>query len=82
MEMAQTIKGLTTGGSLDVYELEGDEFKPEALMDLTKRIIENQASEFFTYNRTISFCGNCKKNWVGTLHKCPIMRVNEYTDNV
>ena len=71
MEMAQTTKGLTTGGSLDVYELEGEEFKAEALLDLTKRIIENQASEFFTYNRTISFCGNCKKNWVGTTHKCP-----------
>ena len=71
IEMAQTTKGLTTGGSLDVYELDGDEFNPEALLDLTKRIIENQASEFFTYNRTICFCGNCKKNWVGTLHKCP-----------
>jgi anaerobic ribonucleoside-triphosphate reductase len=71
VEMAQATKGLTAGGSLDIYELEDGEFKADALMDLTKRIIENSASEFFTYNRTVSYCGNCKKNWVGTLHKCP-----------
>ena len=71
VEMAQLTKGLTNGGSLDVYDLDGAEFKADALMDLTKRIIENGASEFFTYNRTVSYCANCKKNWVGTLHKCP-----------
>ena len=50
---------------------EGAEYKPEALMDLTLRLMENQSLEFFTYNRLISFCDNCKKNWFGTLHKCP-----------
>jgi len=71
VEMAQLTKDLTCGGSLDIYELESGEFKADALMDLTARIIENNASEFFTYNRTVSYCDNCKKNWVGTLHKCP-----------
>ena len=71
-EMAQTVKGLNAGGSLDILELEGAElFKPEALMDLTKQLVENSAVEFFTYNRIISFCENCHKNWLGTLHKCP-----------
>jgi anaerobic ribonucleoside-triphosphate reductase len=70
-EMAQAAKGLNAGGSLDILELEGAEFKPEALMDLTKQLIENSAVEFFTYNRIISFCENCHKNWLGTLHKCP-----------
>jgi anaerobic ribonucleoside-triphosphate reductase len=27
--------------------------------------------EFFTYNRKITYCSNCKKSWFGTLHKCP-----------
>jgi anaerobic ribonucleoside-triphosphate reductase len=40
-------------------------------MDLTMRLMENYALEFFTYNRLISVCDNCKKNWYGTLHKCP-----------
>ena len=71
LETAQKMKGLTAGGTLDIIELEVAEFKAEALMDLTKRIVENQPLEFFTYNRIISFCGNCKKSWFGTLHKCP-----------
>jgi anaerobic ribonucleoside-triphosphate reductase len=71
METAQKMRGLSAGGTLGIIELEGTEFKPEALMDFTKRLIENQCLEFFTYNRIISFCDNCKKSWFGTLHKCP-----------
>ena len=71
IELAKAFKGLTMGGSLDIFELEGDEFSADQLLDLTNRILENQASDFFTYNRAISFCDNCKKNWYGTLHKCP-----------
>src|SRR5208283_3957880 len=65
------MKGLNAGGALSILELWATEFKPEALMDLTRRLIENQSLEFFTYNRIISFCDNCKKSWLGTLHKCP-----------
>ncbi|MDR0372589.1 MAG: ArsR family transcriptional regulator [Nitrososphaerota archaeon] len=71
IETAQLLRGLSNGGSLDLYELEGDKFQAQALLDLSKRIIESQASEFFTYNRVISFCGNCKKTYYGTFHKCP-----------
>jgi ribonucleoside-triphosphate reductase len=72
VEMAHTTKGLLSGGSLDILELEGDgEYTADALLDLTQRLIDNQASEFFTYNRAGSYCGNCKKNYYGTLHKCP-----------
>ncbi|MCW4004008.1 MAG: ArsR family transcriptional regulator [Candidatus Bathyarchaeota archaeon] len=70
-EMAQTMKGLNLGGSLDVLELESAEYKPEALMELTRHLIENQATEFFTYNRQVSVCSNCQKSWFATLHKCP-----------
>ncbi len=71
LETAQKLKGLTAGGSLEILELEDSENKPEALMDLTCRLIEQGAVEFFTYNRTISFCDNCQKSYFGTLHKCP-----------
>ena len=70
IDTAQKFKGLNTGGSLSILELESCEVKPEALMDLTRRLIENQTLEFFTYNRVISYCDNCKKSWFGTLHKC------------
>jgi anaerobic ribonucleoside-triphosphate reductase len=71
LDMAQKMKGLSAGGTLDIIELDGVEVKPEALMDLTRRLIENQSLEFFTYNRIISYCDNCKKSWFGTVHKCP-----------
>lgn len=71
VEITHITKGLLAGGSLDVFELDCDEYQTDALMDLTKRVIENQASEFFTYNRALSYCGNCKKSFVGTMHKCP-----------
>jgi anaerobic ribonucleoside-triphosphate reductase len=71
LETAQKMKGLNAGGNLSIIELEGAEYTPEALMNLTMRLMENTAIEFFTYNRLISFCDNCKKNFFGTLHKCP-----------
>jgi len=71
LETAQKMKGLNAGGNLNIIDLENTEYKPEALMDLTLRLMENYSFEFFTYNRIISFCDNCHKNWSGTLHKCP-----------
>ena len=70
-ETTQKLKGLNAGGALSIIELGTAEYKAEALMNLTMRLIENQSAEFFTYNRIISFCDNCKKTWLGTLHKCP-----------
>ena len=71
LETAQKMKAISAGGTLDIIELEATEYKAEALMDLTHRLIENQYLEFFTYNRTVSYCSNCKKSWFGSLHKCP-----------
>jgi ribonucleoside-triphosphate reductase (formate) len=71
LETAQKMKGLNAGGSLAVIELGDAAFSAQALMNLTQRLIENQTLEFFTYNRNVCFCDNCKKSWFGTLHKCP-----------
>jgi len=71
LEQMKLLKGLTTGGSLDVFELVGNDFNVGALMDLTSRLIDNKNSDFFIYSRAISYCENCKKKWFGTLHKCP-----------
>jgi ribonucleoside-triphosphate reductase len=72
LELTQKLKGLSAGGSLEIVELDALEFKPEELLNLTHRLIEsNQPLEFFTYNRIITYCDNCKKSWFGTLHKCP-----------
>lgn len=71
LETAQRLGGLNAGGTLNIIELEEADYKPEGLLDLTRRLIENQTLEFFTYNRLISGCDNCHKNYYGTLHKCP-----------
>jgi len=71
LDTAKKMKGLNSGATLDIIELEESQCNPEVLMDLTRRLIENQSTEFFTYDRIISYCDNCKKNWYGTLHKCP-----------
>ena len=71
LETERKLKGLNAGGNLSIIELGGTEYKPEELMNLTKHLIENQALEFFTYNRIITYCDNCRKSWFGVLHKCP-----------
>jgi anaerobic ribonucleoside-triphosphate reductase len=71
LRMAQASEGLNAGGSLDVFELEDAEFKPEALLEFTRQLVEASATEFFTYNRIISYCASCRQNHHGTLHKCP-----------
>ena len=71
LETAKRWKGLNAGGNLSIIELEDTQYTPETLMNLTMRLIEIPFIEFFTYNRLVSFCDNCKKNWFGTLHKCP-----------
>jgi ribonucleoside-triphosphate reductase len=71
LEIEQKLKGLNAGGSLSIIELEEKEYKPEELMNLTRQLVEKQTVEFFTYNRRITYCNNCRKSWFGTLHKCP-----------
>ena len=71
LETAQRMNGLNAGGNLSIIELGVVEYSPESLLNLTMRLIENSPLEFFTYNRQISVCDNCKKNYYGTLHKCP-----------
>jgi anaerobic ribonucleoside-triphosphate reductase len=70
LEAMKRLRGLNAGGNISIIELENAEYQPVALMDLTRRLIENQTMEFFTYNRIISVCENCHKKWYGTLHKC------------
>ena len=62
---------LHVGGSLTVIELEEGERKVEELMSLTKHVTEDIGLEFFTYDRKLTYCANCKKSWSGLLHKCP-----------
>jgi len=71
LDDARKLKGASTGGSLNIIDLGETEYKPEALLALTLHLVQNQALEFFTYNRIVTYCSNCMKCWFGFLHKCP-----------
>jgi len=71
LAVEQKLSALHDGGSLTVVELGEVEHKPEELMSLTKQILENYGTEFFTYSRKMTYCTNCKRGWFGLLHKCP-----------
>ena len=71
LENAEKLKGLSNGGNLSVIELEQSEYKAEDLLNLTTQLVQTQTVEFFTYNRAMTYCSNCDKSWLGTLHKCP-----------
>jgi anaerobic ribonucleoside-triphosphate reductase len=71
LENEQKLKGLNAGGGLSIIELEDAAYKPEELMKLTEHLAKHRYLEFFTYNRVITYCDNCKKSWFGVLHKCP-----------
>jgi ribonucleoside-triphosphate reductase len=71
LENEQKLENLNTGGNLSIIELEEKQYTPEELLGITKQLVEKKTVEFFTYNRQITYCANCKKSWFGTLHKCP-----------
>jgi len=71
LDAQQTLKGLNSGSNLIVIDVNGSENKPEDLMKLSLSLMENKKTEFFTYNRAVTYCSNCRKSWFGNLHKCP-----------
>ncbi|MDH5754679.1 MAG: ArsR family transcriptional regulator [Candidatus Bathyarchaeota archaeon] len=71
LKVERKLRGLHAGGCLTVIELGKVEHNPDELMSLTKQIVENYGIEFFTYDRQLTYCVNCKRSWFGLLHKCP-----------
>jgi ribonucleoside-triphosphate reductase len=71
LEIEQKLQRSLIGGSLSVIELGEVEHKPDELVALTEQIVENGTLEFFTYDRKMTYCGNCRKSWFGLLRKCP-----------
>ncbi|MEM3728717.1 MAG: anaerobic ribonucleoside-triphosphate reductase [Candidatus Bathyarchaeia archaeon] len=59
------------GGNLTVLELREAEYAPETLFSFTKKFIEDYKLGFFTYNRNLTHCSQCRKSWFGTPQKCP-----------
>ena len=61
---------LNYGGCLYIIEVANVKCAEE-LFEITQKLVKNNWLEFFTYNRIISYCKNCKKGWLDALQKCP-----------
>lgn len=59
------------GGNLTVFELDEAEHAAETLFALTRRLVESYGVSFFTYNRNLTYCSQCRKTMFGAFHKCP-----------
>ncbi len=71
LDAERNIRGLNAGANLSIVELGELDVKPEDLAKLTQNLMENHKVEFLTFNRSVTFCQNCRKSWIGSLHKCP-----------
>jgi ribonucleoside-triphosphate reductase len=71
IQIESEISGLNAGGCLYIIDLVDVKFDYEELLNVTKKLIKYSWVEFFTFNRVISFCENCQKNWQKSIQKCP-----------
>ncbi len=71
LDLEQKLKTLNAGGHLTIIDMDAVEHKPEEMLKLTIHLMEKQAIEFLTYNRAVTYCASCHKNWFETLHRCP-----------
>jgi len=71
MSVEKEMRELLNGGSLTVLELGDTFYEPGELLSLSRKLVENYEVDFFTYNRNLTYCLNCKRSWFGLLNKCP-----------
>lgn len=70
-QVEHDFRSLLEGGSLAVIDLGIDPRTPDELLSLTMHVAENHLSGFFTFDRKLTYCSNCRKSWFGALAKCP-----------
>jgi anaerobic ribonucleoside-triphosphate reductase len=71
LDELKALKGWSSGGTLTAVEMNGSDIDPENLAKLTTSLMQNHGIEFFTYSRSVTYCGSCQKSWLGKLHRCP-----------
>jgi len=62
---------LTSGGHLALLQLADRERDPEELLSVTKEIVRTFEVGFYTFNKHLAHCANCKRTFNGLLAKCP-----------
>jgi len=62
---------LTPGGHLATIRVDNSEDSPEALLSITKEVVDAHTIGFYTYKTNLTYCSNCRKTFHGDLIKCP-----------
>ena len=80
LEIESHFHKLASGSHLAKISLGNLEVPPEELISTTKKIINKYPIGLYTYDRTLTYCSNCRKIWHGEQLKCPTCKsVNTIT---
>lgn len=58
-------------GSMMAIELGETKYNSDELLTITKQLAENQNIYLYAFDRKVTYCVSCRKNWFGLMHKCP-----------
>jgi anaerobic ribonucleoside-triphosphate reductase len=58
-------------GSMVAIELGETKYNSDELLTITKQLAENRNIYIFAFDRKVTYCVSCRKNWFGLMHKCP-----------
>jgi len=62
---------LTPGGHMVTIPLGEAETGAEQLLSTTKKIVKDHGIGLYAYDRSLTYCGNCRKTFHGEHMKCP-----------
>jgi ribonucleoside-triphosphate reductase len=70
IEIEQRVQKYFTGGVM-MHIFLGEEPEPEALADLTKKLMQTELI-YWSYTPAITHCNTCEKTFTGLYTKCPV----------
>jgi ribonucleoside-triphosphate reductase len=71
LSIEERFHALTPGGHLVKIPVQDSEEDADHLLSTTREIVNNYKIGFYTYDRSLTYCGRCGKTFYGELIKCP-----------
>jgi len=71
LKIEEKIQRLAPGGHLALIQIEEETTDPTQLLALSRRLTSESKVGFYTFNRSFTYCGRCRKTVSGQKAKCP-----------
>ncbi len=71
LRLESRFHALTPGGHLVKIPLRDSEVEAESLFSETKKITREHKIGLYTYDRSLTYCSNCRRTFLGGKIKCP-----------